>query len=154
MSIGDNVRVEKFRQSEKGIQVISIDSYQDNHDFVPTKKHILFGHHFTSISGLGPIGGPAIVAVAAGIGLGFTGKEGQFFTGVTAFNHHYADWGAIGGLGNYLRAFIRIYYESANWLLFIIGLAVFLLEIWMIIEGILVLKSVYAREEGLPEAVT
>ncbi|MDI6703740.1 MAG: carbon starvation protein A [bacterium] len=33
---------------------------QDNHDFVPTNKHILFGHHFTSIAGLGPIVGPAI----------------------------------------------------------------------------------------------
>lgn len=33
---------------------------QDNHDFVPTKKEILFGHHFTSIAGLGPIVGPAI----------------------------------------------------------------------------------------------
>ena len=33
---------------------------QDNHDFVPTSKHILFGHHYTSIAGLGPIVGPAI----------------------------------------------------------------------------------------------
>ncbi|NVL89962.1 MAG: carbon starvation protein A [Desulfobacterales bacterium] len=36
---------------------------QDNHDFVPTKKHILFGHHFTSIAGLGPIVGPAIAII-------------------------------------------------------------------------------------------
>ncbi len=36
---------------------------QDNHDFVPTKKEILFGHHFTSISGLGPIVGPAIAVI-------------------------------------------------------------------------------------------
>ena len=36
---------------------------QDNHDFVPTKKEILFGHHFTSISGLGPIVGPAIAII-------------------------------------------------------------------------------------------
>lgn len=33
---------------------------QDNYDFVPTDKHILFGHHYTSIAGLGPIVGPAI----------------------------------------------------------------------------------------------
>jgi carbon starvation protein len=46
------------------------------------------------------------------------------------------------------------YYSSANWLLFIIGLAVFLLEIWMIIESALVLKTVYDKEEGLPETVT
>jgi len=34
--------------------------FQDNVDFVPTKKPILFGHHFTSIAGTGPIVGPAI----------------------------------------------------------------------------------------------
>lgn len=33
---------------------------RDNVDFVPTKRHIIFGHHFTTISGLGPIVGPAI----------------------------------------------------------------------------------------------
>ncbi len=36
---------------------------QDNHDFVPTKREILFGHHFTSIAGLGPIVGPAIAII-------------------------------------------------------------------------------------------
>ena len=33
---------------------------QDNIDFIPTKKHILFGHHFTSIAGAAPIIGPCI----------------------------------------------------------------------------------------------
>lgn len=33
---------------------------RDNIDFVPTKKEIIFGHHFTSIAGTGPIVGPAI----------------------------------------------------------------------------------------------
>lgn len=33
---------------------------QDNVDYVPTRKSILFGHHFTTIAGLGPIIGPAI----------------------------------------------------------------------------------------------
>ena len=33
---------------------------QDDIDFVPTKKQIIFGHHFTSIAGTGPIVGPAI----------------------------------------------------------------------------------------------
>ncbi len=35
-------------------------SFQDNVDYVPTKKHILLGHHFTTIAGTGPIVGPAI----------------------------------------------------------------------------------------------
>lgn len=33
---------------------------RDNVDFVPTKPSIVFGHHFTTIAGLGPIVGPAI----------------------------------------------------------------------------------------------
>ncbi len=33
---------------------------RDDVDFVPTDKDVLFGHHFTSISGTGPIVGPAI----------------------------------------------------------------------------------------------
>ena len=37
--------------------------FQDNMDFVPTDKHVLFGHHFTSIAGLGPIVGPAIAII-------------------------------------------------------------------------------------------
>jgi carbon starvation protein len=33
---------------------------QDGIDYVPTGREILFGHHFTSIAGTGPIVGPAI----------------------------------------------------------------------------------------------
>ncbi len=33
---------------------------EDGVDFVPTKKGIIFGHHYTSIAGTGPIVGPAI----------------------------------------------------------------------------------------------
>ena len=33
---------------------------QDDVDYCPTKKEIIFGHHFTSIAGTGPIVGPAI----------------------------------------------------------------------------------------------
>ena len=35
----------------------------DNADYVPTKKAIVFGHHFTSIAGTGPIVGPAIAVM-------------------------------------------------------------------------------------------
>ncbi len=33
---------------------------QDDVDFVPSKRSLVFGHHFTSIAGTGPIVGPAI----------------------------------------------------------------------------------------------
>jgi len=34
--------------------------YQDGVDYVPARRSILFGHHFATIAGLGPILGPAI----------------------------------------------------------------------------------------------
>ncbi|GAA1202465.1 carbon starvation CstA family protein [Prauserella alba] len=33
---------------------------RDGVDFIPTNKHVLFGHHFTSVAGAAPIVGPAI----------------------------------------------------------------------------------------------
>ena len=33
---------------------------RDGVDYVPARKGIIFGHHFTSIAGTGPIVGPAI----------------------------------------------------------------------------------------------
>ncbi len=36
--------------------------FEDGIDFVPTKKHILFGHHFTSVAGAAPIIGPCVAA--------------------------------------------------------------------------------------------
>ena len=33
---------------------------EDGVDYVPTKKEVIFGHHFTSIAGTGPIVGPAL----------------------------------------------------------------------------------------------
>ena len=35
----------------------------DDVDFVPTKKSVIFGHHFTSIAGTGPIVGPALAVI-------------------------------------------------------------------------------------------
>ncbi len=34
--------------------------FMDGVDFVPAKKSLVFGHHFTTIAGIGPIVGPAI----------------------------------------------------------------------------------------------
>ena len=36
---------------------------EDGSDYVPTSKSIVFGHHFTSIAGTGPIVGPAIAVM-------------------------------------------------------------------------------------------
>jgi len=36
---------------------------EDGHDYVPCKRHVLFGHHFASIAGLAPMLGPAIAVM-------------------------------------------------------------------------------------------
>jgi carbon starvation protein len=37
--------------------------FEDGTDYVPTNKHVLFGHHFTSVAGAAPIVGPAIAVI-------------------------------------------------------------------------------------------
>ncbi len=50
---------EKVFKLDKNIKCPS-ENLRDDIDFIPTKKQILFGHHFTTIAGLGPIIGPAV----------------------------------------------------------------------------------------------
>jgi carbon starvation protein len=55
-------------------------------------------------------------------------------------------WAMIINLSNY--------YSSGKWLLFVIGLCTIILEIWMIIESLIVLNKVYGKEiEPTPEIV-
>ncbi|MCH2134778.1 MAG: carbon starvation protein A [Phycisphaerales bacterium] len=44
-------------------RVCPSESLRDDVDFIPTKRGIVFGHHFTSIAGTGPIVGPAIAVM-------------------------------------------------------------------------------------------
>ena len=37
--------------------------FDDGTDYVPTRKEIIFGHHYASIAGTGPIVGPAIAII-------------------------------------------------------------------------------------------
>lgn len=37
--------------------------YSDGVDFVPTRMHVLWGHHYTSIAGAAPIVGPALAVI-------------------------------------------------------------------------------------------
>ncbi len=43
--------------------VVPSKELEDGVDYIPTKKEIIFGHHFTSIAGTGPIVGPAIAII-------------------------------------------------------------------------------------------
>jgi carbon starvation protein len=46
-----------------------------------------------------------IIAVAAGIGMGYT-SEGQNITGIAAWSSHYSSWSAAAGLGSKISAFV------------------------------------------------
>lgn len=52
-----------------------------------------------------------IVAVAAGIGIGYTDASGNTLTGIQAWTTHYASWTAAEGLGSKITAFV---FGSAN----------------------------------------
>ncbi len=47
-----------------------------------------------------------IIAVSAGIGMGYTTKAGEVLTGVAAWTTHYASWAAAAGLGSKISAFV------------------------------------------------
>jgi carbon starvation protein len=47
-----------------------------------------------------------IIAVAAGIGMGYTPKGGETLTGVAAWTTHYSSWAAAAGLGSKIAAFV------------------------------------------------
>jgi carbon starvation protein len=47
-----------------------------------------------------------VIAVAAGIGLGYTTKAGETLSGVAAWTTHYSSWAAAAGLGSKISAFV------------------------------------------------
>ena len=52
-------RVFKLRQ----VCNMPSEEFADGVDYVPTSRMVVFGHHFTSIAGTGPIVGPAIAII-------------------------------------------------------------------------------------------
>lgn len=73
-----------------------------------------------------------IIACGAGIAMGFS-KEGETFTGIAAFSHHYASWIGGSGLGNKLSAFVA---GSAN----MIGSTGIPPEICMTVMGVFIVS--------------
>ena len=44
-------------------ELVPAQEFEDGIDFVPTRKSVLWGHHFASIAGAAPIVGPAIAVI-------------------------------------------------------------------------------------------
>jgi carbon starvation protein len=58
---GEFIARKVFRASESN--PVPSEELRDDVDYVPTNKEVLFGHHFASIAGTGPIVGPAIAVI-------------------------------------------------------------------------------------------
>ena len=61
----------------------------DDRDYVPTKKSIIFGHHFTSIAGTGPIVGPALAVIWGWVPALLWVLFGSIFIGAV---HDFGSW--------------------------------------------------------------
>ena len=48
-----------------------------------------------------------VIAVAAGIGMGYKGTDGQMLNGVAAWTNHYSSWAVAQGLGSKIGAFVE-----------------------------------------------
>ncbi|MFB3117909.1 MAG: carbon starvation protein A, partial [Myxococcota bacterium] len=78
---------------------------EDGIDFVPTPKHVLWGHHFTSIAGAAPIVGPAIAVIWGWlpalvwvvVGTIFMGAVHDFSALVISLRHRGSSMGQIAG---------------------------------------------------------
>lgn len=80
--------------------------HEDGVDFVPTDKHVLFGHHYASIAGAAPIIGPAVAVVYGWlpsmlwivIGVVFMGAMHDFATLVLSVRHGGTSVGTISAV--------------------------------------------------------
>lgn len=43
-------------------RITPAEQWQDGHDYIPTNKNVLFGHHFAAIAAAGPLVGPVLAA--------------------------------------------------------------------------------------------
>ena len=108
---------------------------QDNKDFVPTNKHVLFGHHFTSIAGLGPIVGPAIAVIWGWVpavlwvifGSIFIGAVHDFGALIVSLRHQGRSIGDISG--DLINKRVRLLFLLVIFFLLLIIIAVFALII-------------------------
>jgi carbon starvation protein len=79
--------------------------FEDGVDYVPTPRHVLWGHHYTSIAGAAPIVGPAIAVIWGWLpallwvclGTVFMGAVHDFASLVISLRHRGRSIGEIAG---------------------------------------------------------
>ncbi len=108
---------------------------QDDRDFVPTRRAILFGHHYTSIAGTGPIVGPAIAIIWGWVPALIWVLVGSIFMGAV---HDFAalvisarkDGRSISDLtGDLISPAVRLMFLVLVFIALLIVLAIFVLVI-------------------------
>ncbi len=120
----------KIFRLDKNATVPSV-ALNDNRDFVPTNKMVVFGHHFTSIAGTGPIVGPALAVIWGWVpallwvlfGSIFIGAVHDFGSLVVSMRNRGQTVGVIAGRVLAPRA--RILFLSILFLALTIVLAIF-----------------------------
>ncbi len=101
---------------------------EDGQDYVPTRKGIIFGHHFTSIAGTGPIVGPAI-----GVIWGWVPALIWVFVGTIVMGAVH-DFGAlVMSLRNQGKSISEITSKYVNNRTRTIFFLIVLLELWIVI---------------------
>jgi len=114
---------------------------EDGVDYVPTNRWILLGHHFTSITGAGPIVGPAIAVIWGWLpallwvvlGAVFVGAVHDFGALFTSIRHRGRSIGTI--LGKYAGERARVLF-----LLLILALAILVNAVFAYVIAVLFIK--------------
>ncbi len=115
--------------------------YEDGVDYVPTNRWILLGHHFTSITGAGPIVGPAIAVIWGWLpallwvvlGAVLVGAVHDFGALFTSIRHKGRSIGTI--LGRYAGERARVLF-----LLLILALAILVNAVFAYVIAVLFIK--------------
>jgi len=121
-------------------QLMPATEFNDGVDFVPSRKGIIFGHHFTTIAGIGPIVGPAIGVIWGWLpaflwvffGAIFMGGVHDFATMVISGRNKGKTIGDI--TGDIISPDTRYVFQFIMQLLLLIVLAVFAMIIGVLFE--------------------
>ena len=120
----------KIFRLDPNAKVPSVE-FEDGADYVPTQKSVVFGHHFTSIAGTGPIVGPALAVIWGWLpallwvlfGSIFIGAVHDFGSLVVSMRHRGQTVGDIAG--RVMTPRTRILFLSVLFMALTIVLAIF-----------------------------
>jgi len=131
---------------------------EDGVDYVPTRRGIIFGHHFTSIAGTGPIVGPAIGVIWGWlpallwvtVGCIFIGAVHDFGTLVVSLRHEGKSISEV--TARYINPRVRFIFFAIVFLTLLLVIAVFGVVIAVVFARFP--GSVFAVWIQIPIAVT